>query len=52
MKLLKGIKNLFKGKKTIIVGLLLICLGVLQQENQTILEGIGLITLRLGVKSR
>ena len=52
MKILKGIKNFLTGKKTFIVGLLMICLGILNGENQMVLEGIGLITLRVGVSSR
>ena len=37
------------GKKTYAVGALLIILGLLQKDNQLILEGIGLMTLRSGV---
>jgi len=39
-----------EGKKTIITGILMITLGILQGNNQLILEGIGFITLRLGIK--
>lgn len=39
----------FSGKKTFIVGALMVALGLLQGDNQIILEGIGFITLRLGV---
>ena len=39
-----------EGRKTFIVGALMIALGVLQGNNQLILEGIGFITLRLGIK--
>lgn len=42
-----------KGKKTYIVGALMIILGILQDYNQEmILQGLGLITLRLGIKSK
>lgn len=39
----------FSGKKTYIVAALMIALGILQGDNQMVLNGIGLITLRLGV---
>jgi hypothetical protein len=38
-----------KGKKTYIIACLLILLGLLQGENQMILEGLGLLTLRAGI---
>jgi len=44
------LREMLKGKKTIITGALMIALGVLQGNNQLILEGIGFITLRLGIK--
>jgi len=44
------IQQLFEGKKTYIIGVLMIILGILQDNNQLILEGIGFITLRAGVK--
>ena len=46
---MKTILNLFKGKKTYIIGILMIALGVLQNNMELILEGSGLIALRLGV---
>ena len=39
----------FKGKKTYIIGILMIILGYLQGNNQMIMEGLGFITLRAGV---
>ena len=41
--------NFLKGKKTYIVGLLMIALGLLTADNPLVLEGLGLITLRAGV---
>lgn len=41
--------DFLKGKKTYIVGSLMIILGLLQGDNQMIFEGLGLITLRAGV---
>lgn len=41
--------NFLRGKKTYIIGGLMIILGILQNDNQMILEGIGFITLRAGV---
>ena len=38
-----------KGKKTYIVGALMIALGILQKDNQMVLEGIMAITLRAGI---
>lgn len=39
----------FKGKKTYIIGLLMIVLGILQQDQNLILEGIAVLFLRAGV---
>ena len=41
----------FKGKKTYIVGILMIALGLLNGDKQLILEGIGFIALRAGMKN-
>ena len=41
--------DFFKGKKTYSVGILMIILGYLNEDNQMILTGIGLMTLRAGV---
>lgn len=40
----------FEGKKTYIVGTLMIALGLLTDDKKMILEGIGFITLRAGMK--
>jgi len=43
---------MLKGYKTFIVGLLMIVLGVFNDfDTQTILEGLGFIALRLGMKN-
>ena len=47
---MKNLLQKLEGKKTFFVGALMIALGVLQGNNQMILEGIGFITLRLGIK--
>ena len=41
--------NFLKGKKAYIVGLLMIILGVLQSDNNLILQGLGVLTLRAGI---
>ena len=41
--------NFFKGKKTYLIGILMIALGLLQQNNALVLEGLGFITLRAGI---
>lgn len=41
--------NYLKGKKTYLVGLIMIVLGVLQGDNTLILEGIGFMTIRAGI---
>ena len=43
------IKTFFSGRKTFIVGVLMIALGAMNGETQLILEGFGLIALRLGL---
>ena len=43
------ILEFFKGKKTYIVGCLFIILGILQNDQNMILEGLGFITLRAGI---
>ena len=41
--------DFLKGKKAYIVGVLMITLGLLQGNNQLILEGLGVMTLRAGI---
>lgn len=50
MSYLYILKGFLKGKKTFIVGCLLILLGLLQKNNEMVLEGLGFITLRAGLK--
>jgi hypothetical protein len=38
-----------KGNKTYIVGVLMILLGLLQGDNNLLLQGISVITLRAGI---
>lgn len=39
----------FVGKKTFIIGTLMVALGLLQGDNQMVLTGLGFITLRAAV---
>lgn len=41
--------NFLKGKKTFVVGLLMVALGYLTGDNGLILEGLGFITMRSAV---
>lgn len=43
--------NWLKGKKTLIVGFLMIVLGLLNGDQKMIFDGLGFITLRLGMNS-
>lgn len=40
-----------KGKKTYVVGGLMILLGIFQGNNDMVLEGLGFIFLRTGIKT-
>ncbi len=40
-----------QGKKTYIVGSLMILLGYMTNNNEMILQGLGLITLRMGINN-
>lgn len=44
--------SFFSGKKTYIVGALMILLGLMQDDKNTILEGIVFITLRAGIAKK
>lgn len=46
----RTISEFLSGKKTILVGCLLAAAGILQQDSQMILEGLGFIFVRLGIK--
>lgn len=41
--------DLLKGKKTYIVGGLMVLLGLLQGDQKMVFDGLGFITLRLGI---
>lgn len=46
---MKAIISFLSGKKTYIIGSLMIALGLLTGNNQMVLEGVGFITLRSAV---
>lgn len=48
-KTMTKVIEFLRGKKTYIIGALMIALGLLQSDNNLVLEGLGLITLRAGV---
>tara|TARA_R110000868_G_scaffold273093_1_gene532319 strand:+ start:184 stop:327 length:144 start_codon:yes stop_codon:yes gene_type:complete len=47
---MKNFIGFFAGKKTFIVGGLMIILGIINSDNALVLQGLGMITLRLGMK--
>lgn len=47
----KAAYSFLKGKKTYIIGGLMIILGYLQNDNQMIMEGLGFMTVRAGIKT-
>jgi len=49
MDKVKMILGFLKGKKTYIVGTLMIILGLLTGEKEMVLEGIGFMTLRASI---
>jgi len=49
MEIIKKIVTLLNGKKTYIIGVAMIIVGVYKGDNQMILEGLGLCTLRAGI---
>ncbi len=49
MRVMKSVLSFFVGRKTYIVGILMIALGLLQGDNQMVLTGLGFITLRAAV---
>ena len=44
--------NFLKGKKTYIVGALMVALGLLNGDNTIVLEGLAFITMRAGIEKR
>ena len=49
IKIMAAIINFFKGKKTYIIGLLMVVLGILQENNELVVEGVAFMTLRAGI---
>ena len=49
MNFISIVVDFLKGKKTYITGVLMVVLGILQADNELILEGIAIMTLRAGV---
>jgi len=49
MEYLKLIKELLKGNKTYIIGIMMIAIGYLEGNTELIMEGLGVITLRAGI---
>ncbi len=47
---LKDFRKFCKGKKTYVIGILMIVLGILTDSKEMILEGIGFITIRAAIK--
>jgi hypothetical protein len=49
MNILVLVFDFFKGRKTYLIGLLMIALGLLQNDMQMVLTGLGMMTLRAGI---
>ena len=49
MNTLNNIFEFLRGKKTYAIGILMVILGILQGNNQLILEGLGFIFVRAGI---
>jgi hypothetical protein len=47
-----GILDFFKGRKTYLVGILMIALGLLQGDNNLVLQGLAFMTLRAGIATK
>ena len=43
------LRTLLSGKKSYLIGLLMVALGLLNGQNELILEGLAVISLRLGI---
>lgn len=52
LKFIADMVSFLEGKKTYIVGTLMIVLGFLQDNNQMILEGFGMLTLRGAISKK
>ena len=49
---MEKVKSLLSGKKTYLIALLMLVLGLLTGDNSLILEGLGLAGLRAGVAKK
>ena len=49
---MKKVLDYLSGKKAYIVGVLMIVLGVLQGDNELILQGLGVLTIRAGIAKK
>lgn len=45
-----AIANFFGGKKAYIIGIAMIAVGIYQNDNKLILEGLSVMTLRAGIE--
>ena len=52
MNLLKDFIEFLKGKKTNIIGILMIILGYLTEDNSLIMEGLGFLTIRAAIAKK
>lgn len=52
LEILIDFRNFLKGKKTYIVGILMIILGLLNNDQQMILQGFAVMTLRAGISNK
>lgn len=52
MKKTKEFVNFLSGKKTYIVGCLIIIYGIVYQDQAKVLEGLSIITLRAGIAKK
>ena len=52
MKFFKGFVDFLKGKKTNIIGILMVILGFLTEDNSLIMEGLGFITIRAAIAKK
>jgi len=50
MDIITNLVNHSDGYKTIIIGLMMIAVGGYNQDNDLVLQGFGLIFLRMGIK--
>jgi len=52
MNFFKDFAEFLKGKKTYIVGILMIILGFMTDDNSLIMEGLGFITVRSAIAKK